>query len=497
MEETTQTFKRTGFSLRFKLTVGLIFIIGVLFSSLNIYNVLKTREKRRDEAKSANKAITYLIASPLMGELGDYEIHSERIRVFLRNFLGTTFALNKNNKELAFALVVDANNQLIAGKAKPELTVFKGGVTFPNEEQVLAAIAKGTDVSKDMSLAAFHLKLGNMPEVGRLLVGTSLTRVESEARADLIFNAVVFLGALILLFIYATIALSYLVVSPINQVVKAMRTVQQGSLMSEVDLKRGDEIGILANTYNFMVRGLQERERLKDAFNRYVSRQVYEKFQSGEIRISGENRQATVLFSDIRSFTTLSEQLTPPEVVAMLNEYFNVMVEIIFKYDGFLNKFIGDALMAIYNVPLDQTRPELRAVATAIEMMQDLDKLNADREKRGQFPIKIGIGVNTGPVVAGNIGHEKRLEYTVIGDAVNTAQRLESQTKVAGATILLSETTYTAVADYVEATALPPVKVKGKSEPVALYSISGLKPGVNVASLLAPLAGKPAAAAAS
>jgi adenylate cyclase len=229
-----------------------------------------------------------------------------------------------------------------------------------------------------------------------------------------------------------------------------------------------------------MVRGLRERERLKDAFNRYVSRQVYEKFQAGEIALSGENRHATVLFSDIRSFTTLSEQLTPTEVVAMLNEYFNVMVEIVLKYDGFLNKFIGDALMAIYNVPLDQTAPELRAVCTAIEMMQSLDLLNADRERRGQFPIKIGIGINTGPVVAGNIGHEKRLEYTVIGDAVNTAQRLESQTKVAGVTILLSEATYQAVASYVDATALPPVKVKGKAEPVALYAVNGIKPGVTL-----------------
>lgn len=484
MEETRQNLKRTGFSLRFKLTVGLILIIGILFAGLNTYNVLQTRQKRRREALNNNKAITLLIAGALLGELGDNEIHSERIRTFLRNFLNSTFTLNKDNKELAFALVVDDKSQLVVGRAKPELTAFKGGTTLPKEDQVLETLARGTELSASMSMTQFHLKVGGGKEVGRLLVGTSLARVEAEARADLIFNAVVFLGALVLLFLYASIALSYLVVSPINKVVKAMGSATQGNLMSEVDLKRGDEIGILANSYNFMVRGLRERERLKDAFNRYVSRQVYEKFQSGEIRISGENRQATVLFSDIRSFTTLSEQLTPPEVVAMLNEYFNVMVEIIFKYDGFLNKFIGDALMAIYNVPLDQFKPELRATMTAIEMMQDLDKLNADREKRGQFPIKIGIGINTGPVVAGNIGHEKRLEYTVIGDAVNLAQRLESQTKVAGATILLSETTYSAVSEYVEATTLPPVKVKGKAEPVALYAVTGLKPGVKLPQLL-------------
>jgi len=150
------------------------------------------------------------------------------------------------------------------------------------------------------------------------------------------------------------------------------------------------------------------------------------------------------------------------------------MVEIIFKYDGFLNKFIGDAIMAIYNVPLDQDSPELRAVKTAIEMRDALDQLNREREARGVFAIKIGIGINTGPVIAGNIGHEQRLEYTVIGDAVNLASRIESQTKVAGATILISEYTYAPIASLLDCDVLPPVKVKGKAEPVKLYSVRGL-----------------------
>ena len=201
-----------------------------------------------------------------------------------------------------------------------------------------------------------------------------------------------------------------MVVAPLSKVADAMRAVHNGDLEQELHIERRDEIGLLANTYNFMVQGLREQERLKDAFNRYVSKQVYAKFQAGEITLTGESRDATILFSDIRSFTTLSERLSPQQVVAMLNEYFNEMVAIVMKYEGFINKFIGDAIMAIYNVPVDQSDPEMRAVLTAMEMIRALERLNERRQARGQFPLKIGVGINTGAVVAGNIGHEQRLE---------------------------------------------------------------------------------------
>lgn len=475
MEEGIPRPKRKGLSLRFKLNVGIILIIGIMFAGLNTFNVLRNRQSRRAEALQTNDTMARLVAGALLGELVDHDIRSLRVKTFLGNFLTAALTLNPHNKELAFALVVTEDNQVVVGRAKPDLTVFKGGVTYPSSDQVLQEIAKGENhLASNLYVKRFPLKVADKGLVGKLLVGTSLARVEQEAFNELLLNAAVFVVALTLLIIYSSLTLSAMVIAPLTQVVSAMQSVQHGDLGAEIPVKRRDEMGALADTYNFMVRGLREQDRLKDAFNRYVSRQVYEKFQAGKIALTGEMRQATVLFSDIRSFTTLSEELTPPEVVAMLNEYFNVMVEIVFKYDGFVNKFIGDALMAIYNVPLDQTQPELRAVRTAVEMMNRLNELNEDRAKRGQFPIKIGIGINTGPVVAGNIGHEKRLEYTVIGDAVNLAQRIESQTKVAGATVLISESTYAAVASYVQAEALPPVKVKGKAEPVALYAISSV-----------------------
>ena len=483
---------RPGIGLRLKLSVGLILIIALLFATQNALNLRANQVARRAEALSSNETMTLLIAGALVGELVDHEIESPRVRTFIGNFSRSALKFNANNQELAFVVVVTPDRRVVGGDARPNLTLFSNGLMYSDTAQVLQEVAKVEGhLGTNMTVKRFDLRVGSKGLVGKLLVGTSLARIEREARRALLINLTAFLAALAALFVYASLTLSYWVVGPIRHLVTAMQKVQSGNLTAEVDLMRGDEIGALAHTYNFMVRGLRERERLKDAFNRYVSRQVYEKFERGEIALTGETLQATVLFSDIRSFTSLSEQLTPTQVVAMLNEYFNVMVEIVFEYDGLLNKFIGDALMAIYNVPLSQTLPELRAVQTAVKMMTSLDRLNTERQARGDFPIHIGIGINTGSVVAGNIGHERRLEYTVIGDAVNLAQRLESQTKMAGATILISASTHAAVAPWVVARPLEPVLVKGKAEPVALYAVDGFLPGVDVDALLRQVAGSP------
>lgn len=420
-----------------------------------------------------------LVAGGLLEELAENDVKSPHTQACLHSFIGPIFRLNAYNKKLAFILVTDPNGSVIGGQAHPELTTFVGGKTLTPSDAVLREVARlDGPLSSQMSLERFPLKLGERGIVAKLLVGTSLARVEAEVVQDLMLNAGFFMLALAILILYASFALDHLVVTAIGQVVEAMRRVQTGQLDTEIDVTRTDEIGLLVEAYNYMVRGLQDRAKLQDAFSRYVSTQVYEKFQAGEIELAGAKRQATVLFRDIRSFTSLSEQMDPNDVVIMLNEYFTVMVGSIFKYEGFLNKFVGDAFMAIYNVPLDQTTPELRAVWTALEMKTNLDILNILRAKKSLFAIKMGIGINPGPVVAGNIGHKKRLEYTVIGDAVNLAQRLESQTKESGVNILVSKATWQAVSPYVEGAALEPVRVKGKSEPVPIYRVGRLRADV-------------------
>ena len=478
MPDTPSARLKPRASLRLKLAIGLVLIIGILFSAINIWNITTHREARLNDANHAARAIVSIVASTLVSELAQSGLDSERLKTTVRN-IGRTYAqVNSDDRTLAYLVVLDSYKHVVAGFAKPQLVIFPGGATYQDEKEVLQNIAKlEGSLGGEMRASSYKFTVPQTSEQGRLLVGTSLAQVQRESTRDLVINVSVLVAGLIALLIYSNATLGRLVITPINMFMDSMQRVRDGDLKTRVVLQRTDEIGVLADTYNFMVQGLSERERLKDAFNRYVSKQVYAQLEAGAIKLTGEQREATILFSDIRSFTALSEQLTPRDIVDMLNEYFNEMVEIVFKYDGFLNKFIGDAMMAVYNAPIDQPEPELKAVKTALEMLDALQRLNAKRTQRGQFPLRIGIGINTGMVVAGNIGHEQRLEYTVIGDAVNLAQRIESQTKVSGASLLVSETTYARVAQYVIAEALPAVKVKGKQDAVPLYAITSMRRG--------------------
>lgn len=465
-------------SLSVKLSVGLTLFIVLLFASINIYTVRKHREIRIEDATDQLSNVSNLLLGNLAADIGESDETMKQ--AVIRDTLGTAREMMKNSDLLAFVMLTTADFQLVQGVARPAIVAFPDRVTPQDERETLEKIArlKG-ELGGPMRVTRANIILNDGETSTIAWVGISLARLEAEAQRELLFNIGALAVALLLILIYASIVLGRMVVRPLRRIMNAMRAVHDGDLSQTVQIEKSDEIGVLASNFNFMLEGLQEREQLKDAFNRYVSRQVYEKLRGGKIQLSGEARNATILFSDIRSFTSLSERMPAPEIVEMLNEYFTDMVEIVFRYDGFINKFIGDAIMAVYNAPLEQAHPELRAVRTAVEMQHALVRLNQKRQTRGQLPIRVGIGINTGPVIAGNIGHEKRLEYTVIGDAVNLAQRIESQTKVTGATVLISETTYRAVAQHVTVEPLQPVKVKGKQEPVRLFSVTGLLPAHN------------------
>ncbi|MDC4205053.1 MAG: adenylate/guanylate cyclase domain-containing protein [Candidatus Manganitrophus sp.] len=249
-----------------------------------------------------------------------------------------------------------------------------------------------------------------------------------------------------------------------------MEEVRKGNLAADVEIPNKDEIGALANSFNFMIAGLRERDRIKGTFQRFVSSQVAEKVLGAkDIVLTGERRRASILFADIRGFTSMSERLAPEEIVSMLNEYFTVMVDIIITHEGNLDKFIGDAMMAIFGAPLRHPDDPLRAVRTAVDMQRALLELNEERDRRGAEAIYIGIGIATGDVVAGNIGSEKRMEYSVIGDEVNLAARIQS--KSGKQKILICPETFKAVQGEMKTIPLEPVMLKGKSHPVQIYEV--------------------------
>jgi adenylate cyclase len=265
--------------------------------------------------------------------------------------------------------------------------------------------------------------------------------------------------------------LSLYIKRPFEELLQAVRKVEQGDLSAQASIQGRDEVGQLASAFNRMVHGLQERDRVKELFGRYVATQVSEEVLKGNVNLGGEGREATILFSDIRNFTTMAEGMAPSDVVTFLNDYFSEMVEAVFEQGGVLDKFIGDGLMAVFGSFGDMPDHPRRAVLAALRMKALLAKINGERGVAGKPPIAIGIGIHTGEVVVGNIGSRKRLEYTVIGDGVNTASRVESLNKEFGTTVLITEATYEVVKDRFDCRLMPEAGLKGKAKALRFYEV--------------------------
>jgi adenylate cyclase len=223
-----------------------------------------------------------------------------------------------------------------------------------------------------------------------------------------------------------------------------------------------------------LARKIEHEAKTRAQFQRLLSPNLVDQVVQGKLQLEkgGALSEVTLLFSDIRGFTSMSESRQPQEIVRMLNEYFELMVDVVFKYEGTLDKFVGDEVIALFGAPVAMRNAELKAVQCALDMMRVLSEFNRTRTAEGQNEITIGIGINTGTVVTGAIGSSRALQYTAIGDAVNTASRLCSVAQAGQ--IILSEATYRKVQADVAAAPLPPVRVKGKAEALRVYNAVGL-----------------------
>ncbi|MCP4605203.1 MAG: FHA domain-containing protein [Proteobacteria bacterium] len=224
-----------------------------------------------------------------------------------------------------------------------------------------------------------------------------------------------------------------------------------------------------------MAQKIEKDAMTRERFQRLLSPDLAELVVSGELSVEkgGENRVATVLFADIRGFTSMSEDMKAGEVLQMLNEYFEVMVEIVFRHEGTVDKFVGDEIMVIWGAPVKHNDDAIRSVRAALDMQSELQDFNTARKASGQQPIEIGIGINTGDLVAGYIGSTRTMAYSVIGDVVNTASRICSAAKAGQ--IIISEDTYKHVQHDIEAVAVDPLQAKGKSKPISAFSVVGIK----------------------
>lgn len=274
------------------------------------------------------------------------------------------------------------------------------------------------------------------------------------------------------------VLVAQVIAKPIFRLVEASQRVTQGDLDVAVDVVAEDEIGYLTEHFNNMVKALKQREYIREMFGRMVSEDVREAVLTNRLSMGGEVKDVTVLFTDVRGFTSLSEKTSPKDVVSLLNAFFGIVTRSTMRHEGVINHFGGDSALAVFGAPLD--RPidmTLRqAIMTAIEIQTGVVKLNAERVNMGLEPLRFGIGINSGAVVAGTIGSQDRFEYTVIGDVVNVAARLQGISRQYPQTpILLPSSAVDVVRGTlpVEFMYLGEFQLKGKEHPVQTYSVAG------------------------
>jgi adenylate cyclase len=367
------------------------------------------------------------------------------------------------NKDVAYVAVVDRKGVVVAHS---DLRLI--GKVLP---------APGTQQSKESLDFTAPVRFQRV-DLGQVRLGMSEEGIRQNFRQARFFLIVLMLG-IIVLGLGASVYASNVFARPIRLLAEGTQAVGRRNFDLHLPaLSAGpgtDELTDLGVAFNEMAEGLRQKELLQDSFGRYVSPEIAEMiFQSAEgAWLTPSRREVTVLFVDVRGFTPYAERMAPDAVIDMLNRFFGLATEAIMRSDGFINKFLGDALMAIFGAPAPQPDHSYNAAVAALEIQQAVQKLNVSLRQEGNEPIEVGIGINRGEVVAGSVGSQKRMEYTVVGDAVNVASRLTDTAKAGE--ILISQTAYTPVANRLQAEPTSPVRLKGKTEPIQVFLLVGRK----------------------
>jgi len=405
----------------------------------------------------------------------NYFVNNARIPLLESNVLRLNTLINEatSTDGILYAIIVDNNNNTSAHTDHRKIgTAFEA---FLNME----TITKKDKISyfKHLTSSKIHALNLTRPvffkntKLGDIHVGVSLDfidKVISKERREIIYMTIFF----VIIGLIWAVFIGFSFSKPISNLVNATTQIRKKNYRYKVDLKRNDELGNLAKAFNHMSEELWMNSLVQESFGKYVGPEVLSMIVAHpeSAWLKGHKNEAAVVFTDIRGFTAYSGSKEPEEVVESLNEYFDIATQAILKHGGYIDKFIGDAVLGVFGVPVHHDDYIKRAVKSSIEMQEKLKKAS----KNGNILLSsVGIGIKSGIVVAGNIGSQSKMEYTVIGDTVNVASRLNG---IAGpGEIIIGSKTYNVVKDLITAEALPPRKIKGKSNLVETFKILGLK----------------------
>lgn len=340
---------------------------------------------------------------------------------------------------------------------------------FP--DNVLSNVSGVLDLSIFWRFAILFYAISILPALVLSQIVLNLIASLAQDAAELLPGIVIMVMILESIGFVVVVLIARSFAHPLRDMQKVTVAIRTGDFQHSVRVLSTDELGFLSESINVMAEELREKELIKDTFGKAVDPLVRDHLLSGQLALGGELKEVTVLFSDIRSFTGISESHPPEVIVSMLNRYFERMSACVQVEGGTVNKYIGDAIMAIFGAPLEHADHILRAVRAAERMLRANRDLNHELESEGLPVLNTGIGIHTGKVLAGTIGSRDRLEYTVVGDTVNLASRVEGMCKGLGERLLITTEVRAALAKPERARFKGKARVKGRQESIALYAL--------------------------
>ncbi len=475
----------------------------------------------RIRAKIISIVLPLIIVTLTLAGFSAYFASASGISEIARNFLGFKAEELEKYSENQWKLLIDNNftdRPDMVDATKAGVQAFAVSIIRSGTELILAFDSEGQIVMQtgEISISSIELRqikklirdqpddlqdiiLGSVERVGKgfwfepfkwyfFVTEQRDTFYSSVNRITVQTIGIIAGGVIIAVLMLAW--LSHYLTKPLTNVIDAMKEIiADNDLSRRVKVEFNDETGELAHTFNIMSEELEgayvkikefaydavlsrkKERKIRNMFEKYVPQELIDRlFSNPESMLIGKNRNLSILFSDIRSFTTISERMAPDDLVNSLNRYFDIMVDIIMDRNGIVDKYIGDAIMAFFGAPVAYDNDTINSVYAALEMVDGIRRFNEKQIELGKPEFKTGIGVNYGEVTVGNIGTEKKMDYTVIGDAVNLASRLEGLTKEYGQDLIISESLYDKVKSEISCRFLDIVAVKGKTKGVKIYS---------------------------
>jgi adenylate cyclase len=445
-----------------KLSIAITFMIWLTILTLSIVMLARQRDRLYAQTmRTGAVSLNYFTNDAALPLLEDDILR-----------LNSRIKDSVSSEGLVYANIVDR-----AGVIKAHTDTSRIGSTAPampagevsRKGATTSVTYRGPDGAHLMNLARPVTYSGKT--LGEANVGISLDFIDSQIRRESLTIIVLSLF-IVLLGISISIMIGIGFARPISQLVLATREIGKGNFQYRVERVRGDEFGDLASAFNYMSRELWKKLVMTKSFGSYVSPEILEMVMAhpdGDL-LGGKRMEVTVVFTDIRGFTAYAEANPPERVVEHINAYFEIATRHIHQQGGYVDKFIGDAVLGVFGAPLAQPDHALRALRASVAMQRELLAQDATANP---LLAKVGIGINSGVAISGDLGSEVKRQYSVIGDCVNVASRINAL--AAGGKTIISRSTREAAGNLVEVLALPPAKVKGKTEPIEIFEVLGVK----------------------